>query len=181
MENNNEETQLILEYQAIERRIHHLTIRKEILGKDFPDDENQLLSELTNQRSNTRDKLTTFSRSPVTYNKAHALSMQAQSIIDSIDEGYPGLTLSRYQGLIFENAIYTFIVRDLMAVLRSNSNGWHIPYYHFTYKEELDTEALKKCLTSFKNSITSPEIKSYIDLEKIVEFYTNEITQLSKK
>lgn len=133
-----------------ERLAHDLRLRIEIwsnnqekiqFSKELENVSGQIET-LRNQLSNIEDK--SFSRDART-----AMIDQFEHYITEINRVSPSLSLSRNQGLMLENELFSGIVRDINYLVTDKVFGIHIPAY-------------LKYTTVPEDSISVPELTEFI-------------------
>ena len=172
------EHELIDKSLKIKKRLSHLKMVKNAYGKDFSSEDATSLNELENEKESISQKLIDLSEKPVTKKKISIITNQTRAIINSLIEGPFGYKISRDQGLIYDTAIYGYIIRDIEHSLTTNYEAYHIPSYYYSSESNFDHNPIKDYLKSFVEKINSNNPANFIELNNEVEICMIEIKEL---
>ncbi|MCB4800295.1 hypothetical protein [Neotamlana laminarinivorans] len=111
--------------------------------------------------------------------KAKSLMLdQIHAYITEINKAKDGLKLTRNQGLILENYLFSGILTDLRYYIIDENFGYRIPaYLHYTYEEKKSVEIkpLSDFLKNESRNLSQIENPDYIKLRNFYEEFKNRL------
>jgi hypothetical protein len=175
------EFDLIDKYIILKKRISHLEMVKSAYGKDFSNDDANELNELFSEKEIISNELISLQEKPATKNKIATITGQINAIIGSLNDGPYGYKISRSQGLLYDTAIYGYIIRDIEHSLNNYYGAWHIPSYYYSAESNFDHNPIKEYLKSFVVQINSNTAVNFVELSDQIENCVKYIKELCDK
>lgn len=173
------EISLLKQLITIEKNIHLLNL--EIDHTDDGIQRQQLVSqqsELNTRIENLKSALVEIEDKSYSIEAVHGIIRQLKEYITEINKAIPGLRLSRNQGMVIENYLFSYIINDINNLITDEIHGYHIPaYLYYTYRKEESIEI--SALTNFLNEeieiISKLENPNYVKLRYFVEGFRDRI------
>ena len=173
------ELELLKKLFTLEQKQHALEIRIGIVQeKQITFEIREEISNLGNEISKIQELLINVKDKSHSQKATVGMMRQLNSYITEINKAKDGLKLSRNQGLILENFLFSEILRDLKAFLISETFGSHIPInlkYTYSDKDSVEILDLANFLAEQKELLKQLEDPNYVKLRSFYEEFKNKM------
>ena len=174
------EIELLQTLVKLEAELQDLEIRLRIYY-DAPDRTRQLEKDVSQTRAKIHDleKALVEIENHSDSKMAKSLMMrQLSAYIQQTNKASQGLRLSRNQGLVIDNYLFSGILRDLQHILNGSNLGFHIPHLLYTYEEEgaVAIGELKEFLVKEIQNLEAIKEVNYIKLRDFFEEFKQRLT-----
>ncbi len=175
------EIELLKQLVSLEQQQYELEIRIDVWSNDKEvDGFKQELAVVNEGIKKTEQLLVEVDDKNYSRSAKKAMINQLTSYVTEINKARPGLKLSRNQGLILENYLFSGILQDLHYLITDEVFGYRIPAYLFyTYSEEDSVEI--DDLTEFLNieiqTLRNIQDPNYIKLREFYDEFRDRILE----
>ena len=168
------EIELLYKLVELDGQQHELKIRIDV----WHDDEKvhiykKKLIEVEKERGEITQQLIDIKDRPYSHDARKGMISQLGAYVTEINKAKTGFRLTRNQGLMLENHLFSKILSDLQHFITSDFVGYFVPLdLHYTYSQEnsIEISTLTKFLESGIKTLAAIEDPDYV---KLRHFYKN--------
>ena len=175
------EVELLKRLVNLEQQQHDLKNRIDVWSDDnkvkiFK----QELADVNEEIEQTEQKLLEVEEKTHSNRAKEAMISQLMSYVTEIKKARPGLKLSRSQGLILKNYLFSGILRDLQHFVTDERFGYHIPahlYYTYSDEDSVEINDLTEFLNTEIQTLRNIQDSNYIKLRQFYDEFRNRMLE----
>lgn len=173
------EIELLKRLVALENEQYILEIKIDVWSRDNEVVEfKKELAEINSEIARVEKSLIEVEDKKYSQKAKNLMLDQIQAYVTEINKAKDGLKLTRNQGLILENYLFSGILTDLRYYIIDENFGHRIPaYLHYTYSNEksVEIEPLSDFLKNEFRNLRQIDNPNYIKLRDFYEDFKNRL------